>query len=113
MYFTEDYKITYNRAKMPDHYLFVVDSRLDNIESHYRRLAEGWPNAEEPAVSTEELAKTVTDIINSMDSRGAWLEPGWVRDREGKKVVPPDGIVLSRTFIDNVETLCRFIRLTD
>jgi hypothetical protein len=41
------------------------------------------------------------------------LTPNLLFSREGKKVVPEGGIILSQTFINNVETLCRFIRLAD
>jgi len=109
LYFTRDYKITYKREDMPDHYQFVVNSRLDGIALRYRLLARGGPQADIPQPTHAELTEDARRAIATLDDRGAWTEPGWVRDRQGRKVRPPDGIIRSQTFIDNVETLSRFI----
>ncbi|MGD8239200.1 MAG: polysaccharide lyase [Armatimonadota bacterium] len=99
LYFTKDYKLTYDAKEMPDHYGFAFDSRLDEIEAEYRRLAAAnpatLPDEPEPDL-TDELRGEVQRIIGSMDERGAWL---------GEK-----GLIHSQTFIDNVATLCRFIQ---
>ena len=108
LYFTKRYQITYDRGQMPSHYQFVVDSRLDAIAPRLRSLAGEGADADASALSRDELAKQVERIIKSMNSRGAWLEPGWVRNAQGKKVVPANGIILSETFIKNVGVLSRF-----
>lgn len=110
IYFTKDYTLTYSRDRMPTHYQFVVNSRLDGITHRYRLLAKEGPKAELPQPTMTELAIEVAQIISQMDERGAWTEPGWVRNEQGNKVVPDDGIIQSQTFIDNVEVLCEFIR---
>jgi hypothetical protein len=99
LYFTKDYKLTYDAKETPEHYGFMFDSRLDAIEAEYKRLAAADPAtlAEEPRTAvTEELRAEVQRIIAAMDKRGAWLGP--------------KELVESQTFIDNVGTLCRFIR---
>ena len=52
------------------------------------------------------LAARVREIIDSMDERGAWVRQGQLRYH---KVRPESGIIDSRSFIDNVRTLCRFM----
>jgi len=111
LYFTRDYKLTYDPGEMPSHYQFVVNSRLDAITLHYRRLAHGGPKAKPLPPAREELAPQVRCCIDTMDRRGAWTEPGSVRDRQGRKVEPPDGIIRSQTFIEHVKALSRFIAL--
>ena len=113
LYFTKDYKITYDRGEMPSHYQFVVNSRLDAITLHYRRPAHGGPSAKALPPTREELAPQVRYLIETMDRRGAWTEPGFVRDQEGRKVEPADGIIRCETFIGNVKTLSQFIALDE
>jgi len=99
LYFTKDYKLTYDARETPDHYGFAFDSRLEQIEAEHKRLAaaDAAKLADEPEpVMTDELGAEVERIIGSMDARGAWL---------GEKE-----LIHSQTFIDNVEMLCRFIR---
>jgi len=109
IYFTKDYRITYDLAEMPTHYQFVVNSRLDAIAIRYRMLARSGPDARPPAATHEELAEGARHVIESMDRRGAWTEPGWVRDPEGRKVEPLEGIIRCETFIANLRTLCQFL----
>ncbi len=95
---------------MPKHYGFIVDSRLDDIAARYRRLKANGPNALPPEPDPAQLRRQAVKILAEMDSRGVWLEPGWVRNRRGRKVRPQAGIVTSETFINNVQTLCAYLR---
>lgn len=99
--------------RLPTHYAFVVESRLDQIETEYRRLigldVSKLKLKAKPEL-TSELAAEVRAIVDSLDERGAWTEPGWVRNIQGRKVVPPEGIIQSATFINNMKTLCRFLQ---
>ena len=45
LYFTRDYQLTYDGDRVPTHYGFVFDSRLDTIEADYRRQRDGRPGA--------------------------------------------------------------------
>lgn len=109
LYFTSDYRITYDRGDVPTHYHFVVNSRLDAIAIRYRMLAHGGPDARPPSPTPEELAEAARHVVRSIDERGAWTEPGWVRDSEGRKVEPPEGIIRCETFITNLNTLSQFL----
>jgi hypothetical protein len=62
--------------------------------------------------TTTELAEEARRVIAEIDDRGAWAEPGWVRDPMGMKVEPSDGIIRSQTFIENVAALSQFILKT-
>jgi hypothetical protein len=110
LYFIRDrdgrYQLTYERKQLPDHYAFVVGSRLDAIEAEYRRLAENGPSAK-PSPPTIEAVRR---IMESVDERGAWVEKGRLRHH---KLEPKSGIIDSQTFITNVETLCAFLQTRD
>lgn len=110
LYFTQDYKLTYDGSNVPDHYGFKFPSELDEIERDYRRLLGEEINSGESSTSpTPELIEQTRSIIDSQDQRGAWTQPGWVRNAEGRKVVPDDGVIESATFVANMKTLARFI----
>jgi hypothetical protein len=109
LYFTRDYRLTYNADEVPTHYSFIRESRLAAIEDEYRRLLKLPPeelNRTRPP-DAQELGRKVRGIIDGMDQRGAWVEKGQLRFH---KVQPASGVVNCRTFADNVRTLCQFIR---
>ena len=111
LYFTKDYRLTYDAGEVPTHYAFTVPVRLQAIEAEYRRLLDpktGEPPAAEPL--TDELSASVAKILAAQDTRGAWPEPGTVRDAQGRKIAPPEGVVHSQTFIDNINLLARYLQ---
>ncbi len=112
IYFTEDYKLTYSDADVPDHYGFAFDSRLDSIEAEYDRLAATPRDqllAPRPAELTGELATRVELIIAALDGRGAWGQEGRLK---GYKVEQTSGVIDSQTFVDNIRALCEFVQAT-
>jgi hypothetical protein len=114
LYFTKDYQLTYEKKDLPTHYGFVVSSRLDAIESEYRRLVDSKDKdpKKESAELTGKLIESTKKALVAQDSRGAWVETGTVRDAQGRKSSPKEGVVHSQTFIDNVTTLCRYLKAT-
>jgi hypothetical protein len=112
LYFTRDYQITYNGDDVPDHYGFRFPSRLDAIAAEYSRLRSraAPPEGEaRPGKVTPDLEAAVRAIIAGQDRRGAWTEPGTVRDPAGRKTAPGGGIIQSETFLKNMQTLSEFL----
>lgn len=116
LYFTRKYRLTHDSKEAPKHYAFKVNSRLERIEREYQHLLASQgrnPKAlEKKRVEriTPQLAKKVRQIVDTMDGRGAWVEKGWIYNLDQRKVIPKSGIIYSQTFVDNVRTLCRYIR---
>ncbi len=117
LYFTRDaeghHQPTYERERLATNYAFVVESRLDAIEAEYRRLRQSATREDDSAPYTVQrppaanLEERVAAIIKGMDVRGAWVEKGRLRPHN---IESPSGVIDSRTFIDNVGTLCAFLR---
>jgi hypothetical protein len=117
IYFTRDaegrHQPTYEQERLATNYAFVVDSRLDAIEAEYRHIRRDTTAGADSgqgvtwASSSASLEARVAAIVKSMDVRGAWVEQGRLRHHH---VEPPSGIIDGRTFIDNVGTLCAFLR---
>jgi hypothetical protein len=109
LYFTKQYELTYDDSDVPTHYAFQVGARLENIEREYRHLAESAPPSREPQTPerprlTSSLANQAAEIVAQLDERGAWVERGRLSsNRDVKEMID------CRTFIENVETLSRFI----
>jgi hypothetical protein len=112
LYFTKDYQLTYSSDDTPTHYSFVAESRLDSIETRYRRFLKEGPqnkrtqNSEKAQRMSPKLAAEVRRIIDNMDERGAWVQRGRLRSH---KVEPESGIIDCWTFVNNIRTLCRFL----
>lgn len=105
LYFTRDYRLTYDGDDVPDHYAFTVSSRVDRLAGEFKALRNGEARADRRPPSDREISK----ILAAANEKGVWLEPGTVRDENGKKVRPEGGILSSRTFADNLTKLSRWL----
>ncbi len=117
IYFTRDaegrHQPTYEQERLATNYAFVVDSRLDAIEAEYQHIRQSMTSDENDGYTARtpppaSLEERVAAVIKGMDVRGAWVEKGRLRHHN---IEPTSGIIDSRTFIDNVGTLCAFLRV--
>ncbi len=108
LYFNRDYELTGDDSEVPDHYGFILPSRLDAIQSRYESLREGHRESSpaDPPPSADQIAA----ILQAQRADGAWTTSGFVRDGEGNKQVPEEGVVESQVFIDNMRALCDRLR---
>lgn len=113
LFFTKDYRLTYDKDQVPTHYRFSDPSRLDAIEKEYRRLLDTKPEdvrKELPVTWDKDRIEAVRKVLVTQDAKGAWTEAGMVRDHGGKKLTPKEGVVPSQTFIDHTATLIRYLK---
>ncbi len=115
LYFTrgpggKGWEITYETDRLASNYGWEWDSRLDAIEADARLAREGQPKAAPSPSEKTALAEKVAAILAAQDERGAWAEPGIMRDAEGRKTEPEGGILESATFIENVKTLATWLK---
>jgi hypothetical protein len=110
LYFTKDYQLTYSDADMPTHYAFIVESQLEAIAAGYGRVKSGetlYPIEASPPSMTDSLAHRARTVIDALDDRGAWVEAGRLRyhgeDDDTREIIS------SRTFIEHLGVLSRFI----
>ena len=96
------YDLTYSDAELPDHYGFIVESRLDAIELAYQNAVARKNELQANSPTTEEVRR----IIDSLDARGAWVERGRLPHH---KVEPESGVIDCATFSTNVALLSDFI----
>jgi hypothetical protein len=113
LYFTKQYELTYSSDDMPTHYAFIVSSSLDRIATEYEKLKEEGPPKEsrprepERPRMTSSLARDAAEVVAALDERGAWVTAGKLSNYGSE-----DGtreVIDSRVFIENVETLARFV----
>ncbi len=115
LYFTKQYELTYSDTDMPTHYGFIVDSSLDKIASELEELAklpvdQLWkPSLAKPPKPSTKLATAAATLIGSLDSRGAWVEPGNMKSHQDSNVTT---IIDSKTFIKNLRMLATYIAST-
>ena len=98
------YFLTYDDSRVPNHYSFHRESRLDAIETEYKRLLASKPAV--PSVPPKDAE--VRQILSAMDARGAWVERGRLPHH---KLEPASGIIQCQLFVDNVVTLSRWLRM--
>jgi len=115
LYFTrEDYKLTYSDADMPTHYSFKASYGVEGIAKEYERLLVLDPKelkrpqkVSRPRLSPS-LKARAKSVIDRLDERGRWIENGRLRD--DKQDEPPHALIDCRTFINNMNTLCTYLK---
>jgi PelA/Pel-15E family pectate lyase len=113
LFFTKQYELVYTANDLPTHYGFILSSQVDRLRAEYERVLATDPAKLKPARRvpkydlTDSLAKAARAAVDSLDDRGAWVEPGRLRTADPDKKVLR--IITTETFIDNVDTLSRFI----
>ena len=118
LYFSKSYELTYDDSDMPTHYGFVVRNQLDRIMSEADKLTERI--SREPitgisrqspsrpsAKASSELSNEAANAIKSLDARGAWVEPGIMKNYEN----PTGRVIESKTFTDRLLAIARFINV--
>lgn len=115
LYFTKDYMLTYDDSDMPTHYGFKTGSNLRKLRARYEQLKD-LNSQQLQAIGEKERqrsqrqapsAAAVQAIVDALDERGAWVEPG--RLKYVKKVPAEQPMIRSETFIENLEKLSRFL----
>jgi PelA/Pel-15E family pectate lyase len=121
LYMTREYQLTDSPDDLPTHYGFIVKNDLAKLRKDYEKISKmnsvkldslrlsrrtGSPK-EAPSEAD------VRRIIESMDSRGAWVESGKLRYHKGKEKQQVNQVITSETFISNLNTLARFLASQD
>src|SRR5262245_29635238 len=114
LYFTKQYELVYTSDDLPTHYAFIIGSNVPRLREDYDKLVALDPTKLKPADKPEEykltpaLASAARAAIDSLDSRGAWVESG--RLRAGTQH-PNDvnRVITTQTFMRNIGTLSRFL----
>ena len=115
LYFTRDYRLTYEDKDLPTHYGFIVASNLPKLESRWQKLSQSdaRPSAagKSGAWKVKEIERPeeelVTKVVAALDSRGAWVEAGKLSTYRGDN--PPNQVIDSKTFIKNLDILSRYL----
>ncbi len=107
LYFNSRYELTYDDREMPDHYGFVWDSELDEIEKEYQTMVG---KRAQPIQDRGQLVAKAAEVLRVQRSNGAWPTAGFVRDLKGRKVATDVGVIKSETFIENARMLCEYLQ---
>lgn len=113
LFFTKQYELTYSSEDMPTHYGFIVSSKLDQIESELNKVRSTprdqlWKPKQPPiAKRSKKLDQRAERIVQSLDSRGAWVEPGKLRYHGDDD--PTREVIRSQTFADNLLVLAQWL----
>ena len=98
LYVTSEYKLTYEDDDLPGHYGFQDRFDIPEVLEAYRTTLARSPAEANGKADTDPLDDAlfarVEAIIDSLDDQGRWLE---------------GDMLFSKTFVDNVRTLSRFI----
>lgn len=102
----ENYTLTYDDSRLPSHYGWKGDSRIDSLQERYERLLRG-ERSEEPARPGE---REVREIMDSLDEQGRWIS-----SYEGEPLVGQakfqrgEPYLSSERFSRHLEQLARYL----
>lgn len=106
-----DYALTYDDSRLPDHYGWKIDSRLDEIQRSYEAVRSSAP-AEKPRIAAD-LEPRVRQIIAVLDPLDRWLSVSRGERLIGDTTFPVGSLYLSsEVFSHHVETLSEYVALT-
>jgi hypothetical protein len=114
LYFTRQYELVYTADDLPTHYAFIIGSSVASLREAYEKLKSTDPTKLRRETDREtyklspELIAAARRAIDSLDPRGAWVEPGRLR-ANGQPADGPNRVITSQTFIRNLDILSRFI----
>lgn len=113
LYLVRDtYELTYDDSNLPTHYGFKVGSKLDAIEAEYERVLKLSPEQRKPQTvrprpadgpPSRRLEAQVRTLIDSLDERGAWLDPNQRSSIQARQVIQ------TQTFIRNIDVLAHYL----
>ncbi|MCI0461334.1 MAG: hypothetical protein L0Z62_30670 [Gemmataceae bacterium] len=113
LYFTRDYKLTYDDGDVPTHYAFKVADRTSQVAKEYDDLrqlsAEDLKKLPAPARPrvTEKLRAQVKAVLAALDKEGRWVEEGRLRSHGADD--PTRRIISCQTFVRNVGVLSTYL----
>ncbi len=106
------YTLTYDDSKLPKHYGWKIDSRLDEIAGQYNRLKRGIPTADE-SESLANLEQQVHNIIKALDDKGRWISIYHGEQLVGQpKFELNSSYISSAVFSRNIELLSEYMIAT-
>src|SRR5262249_13621958 len=103
----------YTSDDMPTHYAFIVGSSVPSLRTEYEKLMATDAAKLKPARTPEKyelspsLIANTRRAIDSLDPRGAWVEPG--RRRAPAQPEGTSRVITTQTFMRNMDALGRFI----
>jgi PelA/Pel-15E family pectate lyase len=105
----DEYSLTYDDSRLPDHYGWKMPSRLSDLEARYQSAAAGR-DPMVPAGSAAEQQQQIRTIIDSLDAQGRWLSSYAGEPLTGQpKFKPNEPYLSSAVFSTNLEVLSRFL----
>lgn len=113
LYMTDDYQITHDDAKVPQHYGWKTKSYIDVIE---RSLAAAKAGAPAPLPPVEDPAPPAAQIIRDLDREGRWLTTagsGGEMLVGQPKFKPGEQYLSSAVFARNLEALAATVARRD
>jgi hypothetical protein len=108
----KQYELTYDDSSLPAHYGWKFASRLDEIETAYRKLRAGTPQAAAPS-ATADLVAQARQIVDDLDDQGRWISRYEGERLVGQPKIPLGSEYLSSdVFSRNLTTLSEFLIAT-
>ncbi len=115
LFFTREYQLTYSDSDLPTHYSFLGPNDVPRLNRQWEKLRSlpadalaSFREKQQRSRSRERPSEEVIrKMIDNMRADGAWIESGKLRyikasDHNGR-------VISSTTFIQNLESLSRFL----
>lgn len=110
LYFTRDYKLTYDDSDCPTHYSFKISSKLKRLRAQYEKLRkQTWTPPLNRSSSRSEktepvYSKHIQKLIDNQDQHGAWVTDTGLRYQKH------DGSVIDMAvMVRNLNTIANYL----
>ncbi len=107
----EKYSLTFDDSRLPSHYGWKTESRIETLEKNYRRLKAGNTQAEDASLA--DLTNQAAKIVKQLDSEGRWGSTFAGERLIGQaKFANGDRYLSSEVFSKNLVVLAEFVEAT-
>ncbi len=107
----EKYSLTYDDSRLPSHYGWKTESKMDALEKSYRKLKAGATQTEKPVMT--DLTNQASQMVKQLDTEGRWVSTFAGERLVGQpKFANGDRYLSSEVFSKNLTVLAEFLEAT-
>ena len=107
----EKYSLTFDDSRLPSHYGWKTEARLEVLEKEYRRLKAGDTEIEKTPLATK--TAQAAQLVKQLDTEGRWISTFAGARLVGQpKFAAGDRYLSSEIFSKNLISLAEFIEAT-
>lgn len=107
------YELTYDDSRLPGHYGWKIESRIDQLRHKYQKAKAGTFETMGESMPEVQLEREVAQVVEALDDQGRWVDTSTGQPLVGQPKFPHGFQYLaSETFSRNLSLLADYLNAT-